>query len=165
MFVTDARLFSKLNAKKMHFWFVGYFVVVCLSVKFGIQESCLWKRNDKYKVWIRIVLEQLDSAKIKIVFAGNLVHCSVEMYHIQNICFQTLHFEVVFSRRDIGSRISGKVNNFEGMFGPKLCTPSTLAKDLTTLYVWLVHYCTLSLSDIWVTSQIANGQYKDYLDG
>ena len=26
-------------------------------------------------------------------------------------------------------------------------------------------YCTLSLSDIWVTRQIANGQYKDYLDG
>ena len=77
------------------------------------------------------MLEQLDSAKIKIVFAGNLVHCSVEMYHIQNICFQTLHFEVVFSRRDIGSRISGKVKNC--MFGPKLRTPSTLAKNLTTL--------------------------------
>ena len=71
------------------------------------------------------MLEQLDSAKIKIVFAGNLVHCSVEMYHIQNICFQTLHFEVVFS--------TGKVNNFEGVLGPKLCTPSTLTKHLTTL--------------------------------
>ena len=29
----------------------------------------------------------------------------------------------------------------------------------------IVHYCTLSLFDIWVTRQIANGQYKDYLDG
>ena len=30
----------------------------------------------------------------------------------------------------------------------------------------LVHYCTLSLSDIWLSSlQIANGQYKDYLVG
>ena len=31
----------------------------------------------------------------------------------------------------------------------------------------LVHYCTLSLSDNWVSReppQIANGQYKDYLD-
>ena len=33
----------------------------------------------------------------------------------------------------------------------------------------LVHYCTLSLSDIWVTRQIiitnVNSQNKDYLDG
>ena len=29
----------------------------------------------------------------------------------------------------------------------------------------LVHYCTLLLSDIWVTRHHHNGQYKDYLDG
>ena len=29
----------------------------------------------------------------------------------------------------------------------------------------IVHYCTLSLSDLWVTRQIPNGQYKDYLVG
>ena len=31
--------------------------------------------------------------------------------------------------------------------------------------VGVVHYCTLSLSDIWVARQIANGQYKDYQGG
>ena len=50
--------------------------------------------------------------------------------------------------------------------------PQELSEDDVAFwsYVKLVHYCTLSLSDLWVTRQdnqnkYPNGQYKDYLVG